>query len=279
METRTAPVLVIELRADAARLDALRALAALLLPASRVLPPSALTPAAGVSRAVVSSQYRRKASETAGGKLAKRAARKSPPVSAGRVRESVWTEARNAVVRRDWPRGIAASAILRTVNELSGPKILNIKLLGVHVAGKLKVHRPGRKPQRRTAPSKISSPPAAPAVPPPRQVAAPPPQPKPPRRSPASPLESRDGLPSVAQRQLLEAEADNATAPSTWLDAMTWAHRNKVPLGGTEAADLRATNQARRAAGLPPYRIVERRGPPERLPAPTLGRDFEGAAA
>lgn len=91
-----------------------------------------------------------------------------------------------------------------------------------------------------------------------------------PTRKAPGPLDTRDGSPSIAARRLLEESWHNSVSEVSWHDAMTWAHRNGVQLGGTEEADLVATNARRDELHLPRFAIVQARGKPEGLPDPRL---------
>jgi hypothetical protein len=140
------------------------------------------------------------------------------------------TPARVAVLKREFPQGTPIGAIRRMLGAIKGPALPANQLIVGYCISSLKLHRP-EKP--------LSGAP-------------------------------RDGGPSVAASILAEDAARLGAAPVDWRAAMDWAERNKVTLGGTEEADLAATNQARRAAGLPAFRIVAMRGPPEGLPGVRL---------
>lgn len=249
-------------------------------------PVAAIAPAP-VARKTAAVRGKYKTRRAAAAKPQAASARK--PNGGGRV----WTDDRNAILRRDWPKDVPTSDIRAALNRLPGPKIPDNGRIAA-AAGQLGLHRPGHKPrQSRTPPAEDASPPAPPmpsAAPKPVAPAAasvapraPVVAPNTPARSPRVPpnplLTSRDGAVSVAQRQLAEDRAVSAVASVSWGDAMTWAHRNQVKLGDTEEGDLLATNARRRELQLPPFAIVDRRGRPEPLPEPKLGGNYEAAAA
>lgn len=67
---------------------------------------------------------------------------------------------------------------------------------------------------------------------------------------------TRDGSISFAAMQA-KTDAQPEVATVSWKDAMDWATRNKVPLGGTEEEDLAATNAARATWGLPAFAVPD----------------------
>jgi hypothetical protein len=72
----------------------------------------------------------------------------------------------------------------------------------------------------------------------------------------------------LGESRFANRNCDNEPVEIAWTDAMTWASRNRVKLGGTEDEDLKATNAARKKFGLPMFKIIMQRGRLTRLPAP-----------
>lgn len=250
------PELVGQLRAAA---DLLERIAGIFSPAPQPTPmPLLVAPTVEVAVRPV-----RQARKAASGKLAKRAA---PKATTGKKRGVIWTEERRSYLRQVYPRGTSLPEMLAALNRLKGPEIAGTNRICIQAAY-LGVGR-GGKPRQARRPPEVALPAPAPV----RDATMPRPAPAASlRRSPASLLVTRDGHPSVARRQLAEAAATNAVAAVSWSDAMAWAHRNKVVLRGTEEQDLLATNLQRRKAHLPPFMIVDRRGPLEPLPDPGVG--------
>ncbi len=80
---------------------------------------------------------------------------------------------------------------------------------------------------------------------------------------------SRDGLPSVAGRQLADDYVAEALARVTAGEALEWARTNKVDL--PEKGRVAAINAARVALHLPPFVIMgKREGPEEHAPIPRM---------
>ena len=151
------------------------------------------------------------------------AAHHAPAVlEAEREAPPFWTPSRMDLARRLWAKGLDESAILVSLRRLPGPAELNGQTIAA-LAGRL-------------------------CWPGPRQAARP------------ALLMSRDGLPSMAERQAAELARTLDVVEMPLEDAVTWGRVNGVARQRDEAdADLIARiNRARAGYRLPRFRISRR---------------------
>jgi hypothetical protein len=133
-----------------------------------------------------------------------------------------WTPARIDLARRLWSKGVAEGEILRAINRLSGARNLSAEAVA-DLARRLRWPGPH--------------------------------QPRP-TMMPAT----RDGLPSIAERQAAELAETLDIVELPLEDAVAWGKANGVPRQADEpdAALLVRINRARAAFGLPRFRISRR---------------------
>ncbi len=133
-----------------------------------------------------------------------------------------WTPSRIDLARRLWAKGLDEAAILASLRRLPGPAELNGQTIAA-LAGRL-------------------------CWPGPRQAA-----------HPAIPR-SRDGLPSMAERQAAELARTIDVVDLSLEDALTWGRVNGVlrQRDETDAALVGRINRARAGYCLPRFRITRR---------------------
>lgn len=76
--------------------------------------------------------------------------------------------------------------------------------------------------------------------------------------APAPPAPTRDGFPSVAEREAARHVLEAGSAPASYETAAAWADANGVPrllAGDSRIARLRRINARRRALGLPVFSV------------------------
>lgn len=130
-----------------------------------------------------------------------------------------WTPARIDLARRLWAKGLDEAAILGAISRLAGPPAFGVEDIGA-LARRLRW--PG------------------------------------PRQPPLPPaLVTRDGAPSIAERQAAELVQALSHVELPLEDALAWGRANGVPCAQGEALAvlLQRINQARKRFGLPRFRI------------------------
>ena len=133
-----------------------------------------------------------------------------------------WTPARIDLARRLWAKGLDEAAILGAISRLAGPPACGIEDIGA-LARRLRW--PG------------------------------------PRQPPLPPaLVTRDGAPSIAERQAAELVQALNHVELPLEDALAWGRANGVPCppGEATAVLLQRINLARKRFGLPRFRISRR---------------------
>ncbi len=145
------------------------------------------------------------------------AARVPSPRKGKPVGLPLWTEERNAIIRRDWPTQRTTAAIFEEVNALPGPPVSAAGRISIQ-AHKLGVGRPPRqRPSVEPAtPAEITPQPPAPAIAAPSlaEVDKPAPEPLPEASPPPAPVPNQVPQPSAPVQQApQEADDDDLPAP------------------------------------------------------------------
>lgn len=172
-------------------------------------------------------------------------------VAGGHTWKPSWsTPERDAKLAELYPADADKNTIMMALSALPGPPVGEWSSVRNYASQVLKVHRTGANRLRA----------ARPAVPPSQ----------PGTKRPA--IASMNDIPSVAARELAEADRERAAGVPMDLDAaLEWGRRQKIVFSGDANKDFKAVNETRIANGLPPYRLVMPRGRPEPLPAEHLG--------